>query len=40
MFTGKSLATVDDLHSFTLELPAHHGMSLLVETVPEEPVET
>jgi hypothetical protein len=27
---------VDDLHSFTVELPAHHGMSLLVEAVPEE----
>ena len=31
MFTGKALATVDDLHSFAVELPAHHGMSLLVE---------
>jgi trehalose synthase len=32
MFTGKSLATVDDLHGFNVEMPAHHGMSLLVET--------
>jgi trehalose synthase len=31
MFSGKGLATVDDLHSFAVELPAHHGMSLLVE---------
>lgn len=30
MFTGKPLATVDDLHSFAVEMPAHHGMSLLV----------
>jgi hypothetical protein len=25
------LTTVDDLHSFSVDLPAHHGMSLLVE---------
>ncbi|WP_237572726.1 maltose alpha-D-glucosyltransferase [Mycolicibacterium lacusdiani] len=31
MFTGKQLATVDDLHSFAVEMPPHHGMSLLVE---------
>ncbi|WP_018601881.1 maltose alpha-D-glucosyltransferase [Mycobacterium sp. 155] len=31
MFTGKTLATVDDLHSFAIEMPAHHGMSLLVD---------
>lgn len=31
MFSGTALATVDDLFSFGLELPAHHGMSLLVE---------
>jgi trehalose synthase len=31
MFTGKALATVDDLHSFSVDLPAYHGMSLLVE---------
>jgi trehalose synthase len=31
MFTGKHLATVDDLHSFAIEMPAHHGMSLLVD---------
>ncbi|MET4428743.1 MULTISPECIES: maltose alpha-D-glucosyltransferase [unclassified Mycolicibacterium] len=36
MFTGKSFATVDDLHSFTVEMPAHHGMSLLVEMPAEE----
>ncbi len=32
MFTGGPLATVDDLHSFAVELPALHGMSLLVES--------
>lgn len=31
MFTGKAFASVDDLHSFTVEMPAHHGISLLVE---------
>jgi trehalose synthase len=31
MFTGTQLATVDDLHSFAVEMPPHHGMSLLVE---------
>jgi hypothetical protein len=31
MFSGKEIAHVDDLHSFTVEMPAHHGMSLLVE---------
>jgi trehalose synthase len=31
MFTGKSFATVDDLHSFAVTMPAHHGLSLLVE---------
>jgi trehalose synthase len=36
MFTGKSLATVDDLHSFAVEMPAHHGMSLLVELGAED----
>jgi len=37
MFTGKVFASVDDLHSFTVEMPAHHGMSLLVEApVPED----
>jgi trehalose synthase len=36
MFTGKSLATVDDLNSFAVEMPPHHGMSLLVEA-PETP---
>jgi hypothetical protein len=36
MFTGKSLATVDDLHSFAVEMPAHHGMSLLVEIGAED----
>lgn len=34
MFTGKALATVDDLHSFAIEMPAHHGMSLLVDGLP------
>jgi trehalose synthase len=31
MFTGKAVATVDDLHSFAVEMPPHHGMSLLVQ---------
>jgi trehalose synthase len=31
MFTGKAFTNVDDLHSFSVEMPAHHGMSLLVE---------
>ncbi|MDX1888855.1 maltose alpha-D-glucosyltransferase [Mycolicibacterium sp. 050158] len=31
MFTGKTVGTVDDLHSFAVEMPNHHGMSLLVE---------
>ncbi len=25
MFSGKEIAHVDDLHSFTVEMPAHHG---------------
>ena len=36
MFSGAVLATVDDLHSFAVDLPPHHGMSLLVEVA--EPV--
>jgi trehalose synthase len=36
MFTGKQLATVDDLHSFAVEMPPHHGMSLLVEAPPAD----
>jgi hypothetical protein len=31
MFTGREFTHVDDLHSFSVEMPAHHGMSLLVE---------
>lgn len=31
MFTGKPFARVDDLHSFAVEMPPHHGMSLLIE---------
>jgi trehalose synthase len=38
MFTGKSIATVDDLFSFAIEMPPHHGMALLVETVAREDV--
>jgi trehalose synthase len=42
MFSGKDLTVVDDLNSFTVELPPHHGMSLLVEagqtTEPESPI--
>jgi trehalose synthase len=39
MFTGNHVGTVDDLHSFAVEMPPHHGMSLLVEApeVEEEP---
>lgn len=36
MFTGKPLAHVDDLHSFAVEMPPHHGMSLLVEAPVEQ----
>ncbi|MGZ8802671.1 MAG: maltose alpha-D-glucosyltransferase, partial [Mycobacterium sp.] len=32
MFTGTELATVDDLHSFAVELTPLHGMALLVES--------
>ncbi|MDZ7884203.1 MAG: maltose alpha-D-glucosyltransferase [Mycobacterium sp.] len=40
MFSGKEIAHVDDLHSFTVEMPAHHGMSLLVERpVTEDPAD-
>jgi trehalose synthase len=35
MFSGHVFATVDDLHSFTVEMPAHHGMALLVELTPD-----
>ncbi|AQT80169.1 maltose alpha-D-glucosyltransferase [Mycolicibacterium litorale] len=31
MFTGKPFARVDDLYSFAVEMPPHHGMSLLIE---------
>ena len=36
MFSGKVVATVDDLHSFAVEMPTHHGMSLLVEAKADE----
>lgn len=36
MFTGRTLTNVDDLHSFSVEMPAHHGMSLLVEADAED----
>jgi len=40
MFSGKEVAHVDDLHSFTVEMPAHHGMSLLVERpVADDPAD-
>jgi hypothetical protein len=32
MFTNEPFGTVDDLQSFGVEIPAHHGMSLLVRT--------
>ena len=35
MFTGSPIATVDDLHSFMVEMPPHHGLALLVEAPPE-----
>ena len=42
MFSGKEVAVVDDLNSFAVELPPHHGMSLLVEAPhsaePESPI--
>jgi hypothetical protein len=31
MFSGKSFVSIDDLHSFAVEMPPLHGMSLLVE---------
>jgi trehalose synthase len=31
MFTGEQVGVVDDLNSFAIELPPHHGASLLVE---------
>ncbi|WP_395308787.1 maltose alpha-D-glucosyltransferase [Mycobacterium sp. AMU20-3851] len=37
MFSGKVIAHVDDLHSFPAELPAHHGMSLLVQRPSADP---
>ena len=36
MFSGMPIGTVDDLHSFTVEMTPHHGMSLLVETPAEQ----
>jgi trehalose synthase len=36
MFTGKAVGTVDDLHSFAVDMPPHHGMSLLVEAAAVE----
>jgi len=37
MFSGKHVGTVDDLHSFAVEMARHHGMSLLVDA-PEQGV--
>jgi trehalose synthase len=39
MFSGKPLTTIDDLHSFAVEMPPHHGMSLLVETSADDAVD-
>jgi trehalose synthase len=36
MFSGNHVGAVDDLHSFAVELPPHHGMSLLVEAPEDE----
>jgi hypothetical protein len=33
MFTTEEVATVDDLHSFALELGAYEGTSLLVSNL-------
>jgi hypothetical protein len=30
MFSGRHVAVIDDLHSFAVHLPPHHGMALLV----------
>jgi hypothetical protein len=30
-FTGNEVATIDDLHSFAVDMPPHHGMCLIVE---------
>jgi trehalose synthase len=35
MFTGEEVGVVDDLNSFTMELLAHQGASLLVEQPPD-----
>lgn len=37
MFSGHAFATIDDLHSFAVEMPPHHGMALLVEAPEPEP---
>jgi hypothetical protein len=34
--TLETLATVDDSHSFAVEMAAHKGMSLLVEAAVDE----
>jgi trehalose synthase len=36
MFTGEPVGTVDDLQSFSVELAAHQGMSLLVRSPEDE----
>lgn len=36
MFTGEDVGAVDDLNSFAIELPPHHGASLLVEHAVDE----
>ena len=38
MFSGLPIASVDDLHSFGVEMPPHHGMSLLVKAPESEEV--
>ena len=40
MFSGHQMATVDDLFSFSVEMPAHHGMSLLVDAPVSTPEPT
>lgn len=38
MFDGSAFATVDDQHSFVVEMPPHHGMALLVEAPDDDAV--
>jgi trehalose synthase len=35
-FTGNEVATIDDLHSFGVDMPPHHGMCLIVEQLEDD----